>query len=333
MNIEKNCKSLALATSLAFGILAGLLPAQDAHAADTFVIRVGHTNPPDQAPGVELRKFKEIIEQKAGGRIEVKIYDSGTLGKGKELLEGLQLDTVEMALLISEPPALHPKLAVVELPWLFKSAEHEKRVMNGPVGKEIAGLIEQKNLKVLGLWFNGFREVCNNKRPINTPADMDGLKIRVGSNPIRTRMFETLGSNPTPIAFKEVYVALKQGVIDGAESGIDSFSTMRFNEVCTNLAMLNYNATPAFLIASGDFWKRVPDDLKSVIADSAQEMSDWTYDELGPQLEKQRIEELSKTMKVSYPDITPFRATAQPIYDDFVKEYGTEWVEMIKQAE
>lgn len=309
-----------------------LMIPSDSLAADKFVIRAGHTNPADHIAGVELRKFKKIVEEKTNGRIEIKIYDNSSLGKGKELLEGVQLDTIEMALLISQPPALDPKLAIIELPWLFNDFSHEKKVLKGPVGQGIKDLIEKKNIKVLSLWFNGFRQVGNTIRAIHTPEDMHGLKIRVGSNPIRTEMFKILGANPTPVPFKEVYVALKQGVLDGAESAIDSFATMRFYEVCNHLAILNFNATPSFLLVSGDFWKKLPDDLKTILSTSAEEMMDWTYDVIGPQFHEDRINELKKTMQISYPDIPKFKKLAAPLYDDFRKQYGSEWLDLIDEA-
>lgn len=321
-----------LVVTLVFGF--GGFKVNDAYgAAKKYVIRAGHTNPPDQSPGVELRKYKKLVEEKAPGRIEIRIYDNSALGKGKEMLEGIQMNTIEMALLISQPPALHPKLAIVELPWLFKDYGHEKRVMKGPVGREMISLMEQKNLKVLDLWFNGYRQVANNVRPVMKPADFNGLKIRVAKNPIRQKLFRTLGANPTPVAFKEVYMAIKQGVLDGAESGIDSFITMRFYEVTKYISILNFNATPGALLVSGDYWRSLPDDVKKILQDSAKEMTDWTYDVLGPQLHEKRIKQLKETMQVSFPEIAPFRKVAQPLYDDFVKKYGREWLDIVERAE
>lgn len=322
-----------------FCVITGLVfiswgfKADSAYGAEKkYKIRLGHVSPAGQASGVQARRYKKLVEEKLPGKVEIRVYDKSTLGKGKEMLEGLQLNTIEMAILISEPPGLDPKLSIVELPWLYKDFQHQKRVMKGPVGKEMISIMEKKNLKVLTITFNGFRQVGNNVRPIMKPADFNGLKIRVAKNPIRQKLFKTLGANPTPVSAKEMYMAIKQGVLDGIESGIDTFVTFRIMEVCKHLAILNFNATPCCVMVSGDYWKSLPDDVKSALQESALEMTDWTYDTLGPQLHEKRIKQLGERMQLTFPDIAPFRKLAQPLYDDFVKKYGSEWLDLVERA-
>ncbi len=172
-----------------------------------------------------------LFKQKSNGDIEIKVFPSSSLGTQKELIEGLIYGTVDMTLTgTAELGTFQPQMAIFDMPFLFKDRAHAFKALD-TVGMELAKPLEAKGLKMLGYMENGIRHMTNNAKPIKSPADMKGLKIRVMNNKVYVEMMKALGASPTPMALAELYSGMQAGVVDGQENPAAHIYTKRFYEV------------------------------------------------------------------------------------------------------
>lgn len=217
-------------SSIALGAVLSATMAFTA-AAET-VIKVGHGAAESFHMHRALLHFEELVEAGSNGEIDVQIFPSSQMGPDREMIEGVQTGVLEMAI----PPSSFfagwdPAFAVIELPYMYASKDIAFDVLEGDAGDGMIARIENQGLVGLGWLELGVRNVTNNVRPIATPADLDGVKLRTMKVPAHVATFETLGANPTPMNFGEVYSALQQGVIDGQENPLAIITSQRFYEV------------------------------------------------------------------------------------------------------
>ena len=199
--------------------------------AGNVVLKLGHIAEPVHPYGQGAEKFAEIVAQKSGGEMEVRVFPSSQLGGQKDLIEGLIYGTVDLALVgTAVLGQFQPQISLFDLPFLFKDRKHAYKSLDS-VGMELGVPLESKGIKLLGYMENGIRHITNNVRPVKTPADMEGLKIRVMTNKIYIEMMKALGASPTPMAFGELYSAMQQGTVDGQENPSAHIWTKRFFEV------------------------------------------------------------------------------------------------------
>jgi len=212
--------SAVLATGLAFTA-----------SAET-VIKIGHGAAEAFHMHRALLKFEDLVEAGSNGKIDVQVFPSSQMGPDREMIEGVQTGVLEMAI----PPSSFfagwdPAFAVIELPYMYASKDIAYEVLDGDAGAEMLARVENQGLVGLGWLELGVRNVTNNVRPVATPEDLEGVKLRTMKVPAHVATFETLGANPTPMNFGEVYSALQQGVIDGQENPLAIITSQRFYEV------------------------------------------------------------------------------------------------------
>lgn len=212
--------SVVLSAGLAFAASAGT------------TIKVGHGAAEAFHMHRALLKFEELVEAGSGGEIDVQIFPSSQMGPDREMIEGVQTGVLEMAI----PPSSFfagwdPAFAVIELPYMYASKDIAFDVLDGSAGDGMLSRVENQGLVGLGWLELGVRNVTNNVRPVATPEDLEGVKLRTMKVPAHVATFETLGANPTPMNFGEVYSALQQGVIDGQENPLAIITSQRFYEV------------------------------------------------------------------------------------------------------
>ncbi len=201
-------------------------------------IRVGHVLAPDHPYTDGLKMFAKLVSKKTNGKVTVDVFHSSQLGDERDMIEGLQLGTLEMALVSTAPLSdFTQKFLAFDLPFIFKDAESARKVVDGPIGNELFQALDGQQIKGLAYWENGFRSVTNNKRPIETPEDMKGLKIRTMENPVQMANFKSLGASPSPMAFGELFTALQQKTIDGQENPLPIVDTSKFYEVQDYLSL------------------------------------------------------------------------------------------------
>lgn len=250
--------------------LGALLSASVAFAASAeTVIKVGHGAAESFHMHRALLKFEELVEAGSNGEIDVQIFPSSQMGPDREMIEGVQTGVLEMAI----PPSSFfagwdPAFAVIELPYMYASKDIAFDVLDGAAGDGMLARVEKQGLVGLGWLELGVRNVTNNVRPIASPADLEGVKLRTMKVPAHVATFETLGANPTPMNFGEVYSALQQGVIDGQENPLAIITSQRFYEVQKYLSTTGHVFAVYMPVISKSFFDGLSADHQKLIHES-----------------------------------------------------------------
>lgn len=253
---------------------AAVLTFGAANAADIreHTIKFATQNPKGHPLVIGMEKFAEIVAAKSGGKIKVNMFPGGVLGGDAPNVSALQGGTLEMVSMNSGILASQVKeFAVYDFPFQFANGKEADAVVDGPFGKMMHDKLLDKGMVGLAYWELGFRNMTNSKRPINTVADLAGLKIRVIPNPINLDWVKALDANPTPMAFPEVYAALESKALDGQENPLSVVLANKFFEVQKNLTLTNHQYNPQSVIISKKFWDKLSADEKKLIADAAIE--------------------------------------------------------------
>ena len=243
---------------------------------EKFTLKMGHVASTDEPYAKSAEKFAELVKQGTGGAVEVQLFPNSLLGGQREMLEALQLGSVDATLTTAAVLASFlPKTQVLELPFMFRNAEHVYKVVDGPLAKEIYAGDEQKKMKVVDTWENGFRMITNNVRAIEKPDDMKGIKIRVMENKMYIDMFKALGANPTPMARGELFTGLQTKVVDAQENPLGQIYTSRFYEVQKYLTLSGHTYSPEVLVFSLATWKKLPAKYQEVIVKASAEAKQY----------------------------------------------------------
>ena len=243
-------------------------------------------------------------------------------------MQKLRLGTVQFTLVSSIMTNVAPEFALFDMPFLVQDRTHLKAIDAEIVQKQLAPKAEDAGLKVLSTWENGFRQITNNSRPINTPADLDGLKIRTPSSEWRVAMFKEWGANPTPMSFSEVFVALQTGTMDGQENPLTNITGANFQEVQKHLSLTGHVYSPTYLTTGLQTWNALPDDVKSAVSSVAATVQDWSLAQ-GEAADNALVDKVKEAgMEVNVADKKAFIAASAPIYEAFANkvEGGAELV-------
>jgi len=331
-------------TSLIAGLVIGLASAQ-ATAAPPFPpipevngavvadqgdfelkFSIGTTQAGAQYRGLEY--FKKIVEERSGGHIQVKLFHSAQLGDDLQAVSSLQAGTLEMTAPSTSPlVGMLPEFAVFDLPFLFPNTEVADRVLDGEIGQKILANASGKGFVAIGWAENGYRQLTNKNKAVQSPDDLAGLKIRTMQNPIHIDIWRTLGANPTPMSFAELFTALEQGVVDGQENPWITISASRFNEVQPYAVETNHVYTPFITLVSERFWNKLPADYQQLIVEAAHDMAIYQR-QVSRSLNSQLKAEL-KAAGMNISELTPeqvkvFQTKLQPVYDKWKEQIGAE---------
>lgn len=315
---------------LAICVACGLALAQTASGQEKIIIRAGFTSNIDSPPGRELRLFKQLVEGKHPGKVEVQIFPDEQLGKGTEMLQNVRSGNLEMGVFISEIPSLDVRLGYVELPWLYDSDAHFAKVMAGAVGKELLGIIGERGAKPLSIWWNGYRQVGTTKKAIRKPEDMKGLKIRIAANPQRTRTFRSLQAAPTMIPLGEVYTALQLGTVDGAEATTFIWPQTQWDKVIRYFTLLNYSCAPNFALLSTKFWSSLPPEVQQTITQAAGEVERYSYEKASHWNDEYlgMIDKKVEIIKLSAETLAAFKRAVEPVYEEYREKAGSKLIDL-----
>lgn len=336
---------LALTMVLSLSILAGCRggsQAADSKQASsassgsggTINIRVGHVLAPTHPYTLGLQKFADILKEKTSGKVKVEVFHSSQLGNERDMVEGLQLGTQEMALVSTAPLSSFTKeFFVFDLPFIFKDTASARKVVDGEIGTKLLKTLESQGITGLGYFENGFRSVTNNKGPINKPEDLKGLKIRTMENPIHMDSFKAMGASPTPMAFGELFTALQQGTIDGQENPLPIVDTSKFYEVQKYLSMTEHFYAPAPLLISKTFFDGLDDATKKAIQEAALEARDYERKLLDDANAKLGKELKDRGMQINTPDKKAFIDAVQPVYQKYEKDITKELIQQVQDAQ
>ena len=301
----------------------------NAMSDDITIIRFGHGQPEANERHITVMHFKELVEEKSNGKIQIEVYPNEQLGSEPEMIESVTFNDLQMVA-ASAFTQYDQRISVFELPYLFDSYEEAWDTLDGPVGKEIAEPFLEDNLRIIAYFENGFRQITANK-PINTPEDLNGIKIRTPEFPLSISTFTGLGANPTPMAFGELYMALQQGTVDAQENPVANAYASKFNEIQDYLIMSNHQYMPLPVAISEEFWQTLTQEEQEIIEESALDSAQFHRDLLRAN-EEQMIQELEDAgMEVIYPSTELFKDKVEVVYDDFKKRFGDEIVNRVRR--
>jgi TRAP-type transport system periplasmic protein len=318
-------------TLAAMILSAGALVAHEA-AAQTKVLNLGYVGRPTAPEGISVTAMAEAVKQRTSGRVEIKLHPGGALGGDREVIEGVQLGTVEMTVASTSIYAnFVPDLQVFDIPFLFRDFDHAMGVLEGPVGQEMMAKINARGLKGLAFGGIGFRQLTNSRRPVTGVEDVKGLKIRTQENQIHLQVWRALGALPTPMAIPEVFTALQQGVVDGQENPVGAIINNKFGQVQKYLTLSNHAFTPLALVINPAAYASLSAGDKKVLDEEGLKAMRRTKDEVA-KVEKTGVDELRGMglQVVEKVDTAKFQELLKPTFADLAKRFGETTINRIK---
>lgn len=301
-------------------------------AAAQTVLKFGHYNAESHPVHKGALQFKQRVEQRTNGAVKIDIYPNNALGSPPEILEQTRNGVVDIAVPTSGQLDKYDKaFAALMLPFVFTDIDHARRTMDGPMLQWLTPLAEKSGLEIIGVWEYGFRNLTNGKRPINTPDDVKGLKIRTPPEIQLSAAMAALGANVQKIGFPELYLALSQGVVDGEENPIATIASAKFYEVQKHLALTQHTYQAIYQVVNLDTWKKLTSEQQKILREEGTAAGKLTRELLQGE-EKGLIEQLkAKGMQVTTPDLKPFKAAMGPADAEIAKYAGAANVEKFKQ--
>ncbi|WP_366924414.1 TRAP transporter substrate-binding protein [Metallumcola ferriviriculae] len=330
---------LMLSLVVAAGCGGGEAPSNDesangANADKAINIKIGHVLAPTHPYQTGLEEFAKLVEEKTEGQVTVDVFHSSQLGNEREMIEALQMGTLDMALVSTAPLAgFSNEFLVFDLPFIFDNRDNAYKVLDGEIGSGILSTLESKGIKGLGYWENGFRNVTNSQRPVIHPEDMQGLKIRTMENKIHMASFRTIGADPTAMAFGELFTALQQQTVDAQENPLPIIFTSNFFEVQDNLAMTGHFYAAAPMLISKQLWDGFSPEIQNAIQEAATEARDFERETVAS-MDSELLGTLKdKGMQVTEVDKAEWREAMQPVYEEFEKEIGADVIQKVLDAQ
>lgn len=302
-------------------------------AADSKVykLRLASVSGPAHLHNVVMKQWAEKVKAETNGRLLIRVLDGAQLGGEREYIEGMKLGTIDMAQVSTGPiSSFVPQFMVCALPYVFQDYDQIATTLEGPLGQELFELLKKEN--IIGLtWFtNGFRSVFNGVRPINTPADLKGLKIRVMESPLMVGTLNAMGASATPMAYGELYTALQQGVMDGGENAPGNVLNDKFYEVSKYFSVTEHFAPPGVVAISNAAFSKLPEDLQKYLVKSAKELGK-TERAADKEAQVKFLEELkAKGVAINTVDKAAFTKAVQPVIEKFSPEIGEDVMKHIK---
>ncbi len=318
--MRTNRTLLASALALTIGLGVAVAPA----SAET-LLRLGHFAAESHPGHVAAKQFAAKVAERTKGEIKVDIYPANQLGSPPEQLEQTKLGVIDMGLPTQGQLDKYEKaFAVVMAPFVFRDYAHAHAVLDGPFTEWAAPMLAKHNLVMLSNWEYGFRQVTNNKRPINSPEDMVGLKMRTPPEIQLVAAMEALGASATQIAFPELPNALNQGVVDGQENPLGVIYNFKFNEFQQHLALTRHSYNNMIHVVSKMSWDRLSPEHQAIIREESAAAGALMRTMVQDQESKELADLVAKGMKVTEPDLGPFKAKMGPAYDRISQYAGKE---------
>jgi TRAP-type transport system periplasmic protein len=317
-----------------------LLLSPSSAAAATIEIRLAHVDPADiwtSRKGGGATIFKQIVETETRGAVEVKVFPAGQLGGEREATEGVKLGSIQMTMVSGAMANYYREYQVLDIPYLFSSLAVAWKVLDGRFGNEMAeDCLKKTGMRVLGFGEAGYRNFTNSVRPIRTPADLKGLKIRVQESPVYVSLVKSLGGAPTPIPWTETYTALQQKVADGEENPVSIIKYAKLYEVQKYLTLDGHTYGVDFILINDKFYQSLPKEIQKTIRTAAT-TTVTIMRGIQTMNSTMGIQELrEKGMEVYSPtdsEKAMFRnASQQPVIEYLEKQIGRLWIDKLQKA-
>lgn len=315
-----------LATFAATLLIPGSIMAQT-------VLKTGWTttDSADDPYAIAAHAFADALKETAGDGITVQFYPNRQLGDEKQMLEGLRFGTVDAAVITNAVVAqLEPTFELNDLPFLYADAKHAHEVLDGPVGEALAKKLEAKGIIVLGFTEGGFRHMLNNTRPVETPADVQGVKYRVMQNPVFIDMFNALGGSAVPMAWGETFTAVQQGTIDGLEIPLAVAAGNKYYEVTKFLSLTGHTYSTNLLLMSKRAFDKLSAEQQEQVREAGKKATavQRTKSAENDSVLRKQMADNGMTVNV-VSDTTVFRDTVKPIYEKYRPKVGSDLLDQV----
>lgn len=317
--------------ALTFAALAALTMTQAQAAIE---LKLAHAAPDSDTQQVAAERFAELVKERTGGEVEVKIFGNSVLGGDQQMIAGVRSGTIDIEM--SGNPnfaGLVPELGAFDLPYIFGNREQAYRVLDGEVGQNALGLLEKVGMQGLAFWEVGFRAMTNSKHPIKTPDDVKGLVMRTNSNKSLIEAFSLLGANPVPMPIGELYTALETRTVDAQDHPIGIVWSAKFHEVQKYLSLTNQAYTSLIMVMNKDRFEGLAPEYQQAVLSAAREAGQYQR-ELNVEQEKEIIAQLrADGMEIEENvDTAAFQTVIKPTWDTYIEANGREWIDAITAA-
>ena len=299
-----------------------------------FNLKVTNTLPMEHPMNQGLQKFAEGVKSRTNGNVTVELFPNSQLGGNTEMVEGVQLGTIDMCNQFAGAFANYvPEMNVLALAFLFQSEDHLYKALNGKAGDVLAEALRKKGFEPLGYFYGGSRSLMNNVRPINSPADLKGLKIRTIPTNITLEGVNRMGAIATPMSQADVYSALEQNVLDGWENSPITLYTLKLYEVTKYVSWTRHFMTPDLFTISSKTWAKLPDEYKTIVKEEAKKAIDYERQIWGKSSDETVVK--LKAEGVEFNDVTnlqAFRDATSSLWDEYEAEYKNGLIKAVLDA-
>jgi tripartite ATP-independent transporter DctP family solute receptor len=313
-------------------VIAGLLALGVAAPAAAEELKFGYSLPATSHYGASATAMGEELAKRTNGKWTIKQFPANALGGEREMVEGLQIGTVDLVATSTGPVGnFVPDTLLTDIPFLFRDYAHADAVLDGPIGQQILDQFPKNGLVALAWGENGFRNLTNSKRPVRTPEDAKGLKVRTMENQVHMTAFRTIGVLPTPMAFPELFTALQQGTVDGQENPIGVILGAKFPQVQKYLTISQHVYSPALILMSPAVWNKLSAEEKTAFKEAAK---------VGAQAMRRKaredaqngVDELRKQGMEVVTDVDrkAFEEALKPAFAEYAKKFGQAKIDAIR---
>ena len=325
---------------LLFGLVISLLiftitvrNGQGPQKSQTVVLKLAHALDQSHPVHLGMVEMGEKLKELSGGRIELQIFPNGQLGSETECIEQLQRGALAMTKVSAAiMESFLPEMSVFSLPYIFRDEAHFWNVLEGPIGQKVLEMPASVGLRGLCYYDSGSRNFYTINKPILSPSDLIGQKIRVMKNKTSMDMIETMGGSPTPIPWGELYTALQQHMVDGAENNVPSFYTNRHFEVCKYFAFDEHSRIPDMLFISEKVWNELTPEERGWVQEAAKASSDYQRKLWADMTADALVKIQEEGVGVYYPEKQSFVDKVQPLLDSFKGASIGDLVEQIRET-
>jgi tripartite ATP-independent transporter DctP family solute receptor len=323
----KNIRISILALAIS-SLIAGFVQS----AAAQTVMRISVSTAQNSHQGVAIDTLAKEVEKRTNGRYKIQAFYGGALGAEREATEAVQLGTQELTWTSTGPiPNFVPETKIFDVPFLFRDYAHARAVLDGPIGQDMLKKFDAKGFKALAWGENGFRHMTNNKRAVNNPEDLRGLKLRTMENPVHIQAYKGFGIIPTPMAFTEVFAAMQQGTVDGQENPLSVITANKFEQVQKHLTLTGHVYSPGVFLMNKEAFDKLSAADKQAFLDAAKVAAKANRERVDAD-EKTAVKDLrSKGMQVvENVDKTKYQAALTPVFAAFEKQFGKSDLDKIR---
>jgi TRAP-type transport system periplasmic protein len=287
-------------------------------------LRFAAEAPPTDSQALAAEHMSELLSERTGGELELKVFAGSTLGSHQAAITGTRGSTIDMFVTGSgNLGGLVPEMGMVDIPFIFQDSDHAYRVLDGEVGRELLDELEGVGLKGLAFWENGWRQITTKDAPVDSPDDLVGLKIRTTGAPVHIKAFELLGSNPVPMPIAELYTALEMGTVEAQEHPLGVFMSSKFYEVQDNITLSYHAYSPLVVAMNLAKFEAMSPEFQEALLSSARDAATFQREMNAEKLVEQvaELKEMGKTV-IEEIDQAPFVEATAPVKEGFAAEFG-----------